>query len=364
MNFKEIYKSANDSIHGDRSLIDAIYNKKGKKMVFTYKYPALCAAALLIILSVSFLPDYLNHKDDEVQLAVHNKQSIKTDKTKNSDSNENANDEPDIRDENMVAVADLQIEADEETNSDANIEAKLKAAQEEFSAIEDVVNDIAESSGYSLKPSHDNVVADDAFDAETVAPRESSEKNATTKMPSDNSSASSVGGASSGRTAVSGSGGSGGSASGGASVTSIFPVEPTQTDYMTIADYIDYLGIDIMSLKPALPAGMTVKFPPIVSVTKKPDGTITDDSVQFSASDENNPSKIITLSTTKLTGTASSVISSSSIPKIKINNYTAAVSYSDTANRAYFKYKDVWVSIASVEVTKEEFDTFLSTLLK
>ncbi len=47
MNFKEVYKSANENIQGDRNLITAVYEKAEKRHTFLFA-PALAAAAVLV----------------------------------------------------------------------------------------------------------------------------------------------------------------------------------------------------------------------------------------------------------------------------------------------------------------------------
>ena len=112
MNFKEIYKAANEEISGDRSLIDAVIKKADKKPVFKMAYPLACAAAALMIVvgisvypknSVKQVPNYnvasnkgndLNNKTDisigtdkkentkiydKTEDAVENKQAVKND---------------------------------------------------------------------------------------------------------------------------------------------------------------------------------------------------------------------------------------------------------------------------------------------
>lgn len=59
MNFKEVYKSANENIKGDRNLITAVYEKAEKRHTFPFA-PALAAAAVLVF-AVTLYPKMSFH---------------------------------------------------------------------------------------------------------------------------------------------------------------------------------------------------------------------------------------------------------------------------------------------------------------
>lgn len=67
MNFKKVYKEANDSIKGDRSILYHLGEKKNeKKVISLHKVYAFagCAAALVIVCAVTAMPDRLMSDKD------------------------------------------------------------------------------------------------------------------------------------------------------------------------------------------------------------------------------------------------------------------------------------------------------------
>lgn len=73
MNFKKVYKEANDSIKGDRSILYNLGEKENKKKVIALKKVytfAGCAAALVIVCAVTALPEHLMSDKDLYDTAV------------------------------------------------------------------------------------------------------------------------------------------------------------------------------------------------------------------------------------------------------------------------------------------------------
>lgn len=363
MNFKKIYKSANDNIHGDKNLIDVIYNKSERKIPLSFNAPALCTAALLVVLTVGFAShNFFSPTTDEGKYVAMNDGDIHDKPYKQKDADKEIYTKSNDTNEDTTEGSTNYLQKVDTTVEDTLPKEQLNAAREEFKTIEDDIKSAADDIGYKVNPSYEHARSIKESITQASPEHESHDVSA---LPDANSTSPSVkDNTKMSKPASGGSSGGGGSEARGATVASVFSLDPVKAEYMTIAEYIDYLDIDIMSLKPTLPKGMEIKFPPIVTIEKMHDGAITNDLVTFSAEDENNPNRIITLATSKLDCTASSVMSDASIPKININSHLAAVSYDDVSNKAYFKYKDVWVSTASVGITKEEFDKFLSTLLK
>ncbi len=62
MNFKDIYKKANDEIKGDRSILEGIYKKKKIHHINIVRPLATCAASLILVVAISSLSDF--HKDN------------------------------------------------------------------------------------------------------------------------------------------------------------------------------------------------------------------------------------------------------------------------------------------------------------
>lgn len=77
MNFKESYKKANDSIHGDKSILDGLYTPK-KKIIAPYFYKMTSLAAAFILVGTVFLMSSFREEiktENEKALTSVNKES-------------------------------------------------------------------------------------------------------------------------------------------------------------------------------------------------------------------------------------------------------------------------------------------------
>jgi len=149
----------------------------------------------------------------------------------------------------------------------------------------------------------------------------------------------------------------------GASKSAVFETDSnSKVEYLTLSEYAQYLGINASFFNPILPNGMEMNIPEIYITKDYKNDNIIDDSVQFVASDINSSEKILSITTTKLDSTYKQIFESN--PKTIINGCDVAFTKDDSINRAYFKYKDVWVFVSSVYVSEEEFELFIKTLIK
>ncbi len=136
-------------------------------------------------------------------------------------------------------------------------------------------------------------------------------------------------------------------------------------DNISLEEYSDYVGIDFLSISPKLPEGMYVALPSEIIFEKNVQtGDILNDYVQFVALDNDNPNRIMTIELTKSDGDISEFFALNSDNMITIDNYNVVVTAEEKTLKSCFKHNDLWISITSIDVSSEEFDTFLNTLLK
>lgn len=113
MNFKELYKAANDNIHGDRKLIDDIFEKATPKKIIkiNYMYLSTCAALVVVIFALSILPKVQNPQGDIKKSTVV--KVTENEKTKKTSDDVKSNDENvyDATLENLP-IADYNITKD------------------------------------------------------------------------------------------------------------------------------------------------------------------------------------------------------------------------------------------------------------
>ena len=139
----------------------------------------------------------------------------------------------------------------------------------------------------------------------------------------------------------------------------------TTYENISMDEYADYVGIDILSITPKLPDGMYMVLPSEITLEKNSQtGDITGDHVQFIALDSNNPNRIIMTELTKSEGEISLFFTINTNSVITVDNVEVVVTSEGNTIKSCFKHDDLWVLITSIDVSKEEFDTFLNSLIK
>ncbi len=349
LNFKEIYKNANNNISGDKSKIDAIFEKAEKRKNFISAYSkqlSICAAAIILIFSVGFLSQYRQNTDTNV-----NNNMVKTD-------NSTFGDELEIAKGNKTKEDDTPAKDTEAAKSSDKTENDVtqEKGDKDYTQTGDDTKGNEENAALPSMDSNDDTPSSNDFTDSSVAAaseppvseapqHDEKVKVAEKSTPPKNTTVSS-----SGR----GGGGGGGSSAGGA-YANVFEI--------TTEEYYNYLNINILDLFSKLPSGMSYAEVNQIYVTKDQRGRYLADSAVFIILDNADPSKIISITTSKLKCDAETIFNNTS-DKVKINNVSAVVLSNSTPMNAYFKYKDVWFGVSASGISKEAFEMFIANGLK
>ena len=322
MNFKEIYKAANEEISGDRSLIDAVIKKADKKPVFKMAYPLACAAAALMIV---------------VGISVYPKNSVKQVPNYNVASNK-GND--------LNNKTDISIGTDKKENT--KIYDKTEDAVENKQAVK---NDaITESETLYKEPAVQNDVTVDTSSHEQT--EQSADLSHIIDVPMiamldiNDIEPSLPSAATFAR-----------SGSGGASAES----ESIEYEGMTAEQYYEYIGTDITQ-KIELPEGM--EFEEFFGATVKRDiaiDSVISDNAEFYASGEQ---KFVSLTVSKLSGIVQDKLDDETLKKSDIIGNPAVLEGYENTCRIYIKYAEVYYNIYSEGLTAEEIENLLISICK
>lgn len=340
LNFKELYKAANDSIAADRELIDKVFKKSDKKIfVFNYKYASLCAAALLLVISIGVFQNLNSEpisKDNSKQI-VHNenKGSAKPEvnKMKASDTFE----KDDMKEENDK----------EEQQDDVDPEKEEKSQKSKM-----ILFRVSEATGNTAPGAVDSVEINDQNDKKQNVYSHSTKKNKTKKIsdvpmvamttdsddasPSNNSTFS----------------------AGGSAAMADMSEKP---EYWSCKEYSDYLGIDINVFFEHLPNNLKINTPESVTVYVDGNDAVTDDYAQFVTGESSNSKGYISVATGKISDINKKTGKSENQ---KVNGYNVNFIYSaDGFINAYYKKNDVWVSICAQGVDKDDFVKYVASTL-
>ncbi len=300
MSFKDLYKSAYSNISGDRNLIDAIYEKAEEKPVFNFKYATLCAASIILVVSLGIFPVINKEsKKPNVQIAKKSPESItKVEKEIETDTIYTP-DEKKIKNKNTNVGDSYQKE---EKSEDINV--------------------ISQETDISIPSSEKDQIAHDNMTRNTEI--------------------------------ISNSGGA------FAVAASDVPNENLVNEQMTLQKYYEYLGIENLNFNSSLPYGMSFDMPEYVSVLlNSQTNAIEDDLIQFVAVDSENPQKILTLSTTtkKQNDFRYNVITD-------INGINVQKQSNGNTISVYFEYSRAGITVHSYGVSEEDMDMFLKGFLK
>jgi len=426
LNFKDVYKSANDSIHADRNLIEDIYAKAESKKGFfasNYRQLSICAAGIILVAAIGALPSFYKPDDNKAQNPIisnktsseslmmrkddkvsegkkdtgektaetdFDKSDIKIkskdvklteDKDENVVYNEERSEDKDNNREYKVLNRDIKKfgfseknkNHEKKTDSDSEITAEKNNNSE--SATKNSVND----SGTDKKPivdDSDKLPEDYETDREelnTESYVEDIEKTYQTadyskiynEYKDENSLTYKAGGGGGGSARVSGGGSGGGAASAAPESKNYTSSAASVLKEMSSGEYMNYLGIDLFKIARQLPKGMNMNIPEFISVSVE-NGTDTYiyDEAQFVILYDSEPSKIVSISTTKLNG--DSKYNFERIPsshKKSVNNTSVAFEISDSGNKAYFQHKGVWMSVVSYDVLEKDFYELINLIL-
>lgn len=365
MNFKEIYKSANDGLHGDRDLIDSIiYNsEKHKKPVIRYSYVYACAAsAAVVLIAAVLLRMNLPSEQGALKLAKNTGEDTAitesgqyaedSDDTNRLNKSERKNDtEKAANDENAPQKANGGYNVTEEGKSPSAGEAanlgkndvgnsseKNPPISNEFSAVKSESSSVNEHS-YSAGGSGGAASADYNKKSQPVQLVVNS-----LNMPMVRSSVAVTSDES----------------------TDCFMLEEAADQYsgeqlMTYAQYSEYCGIDVLK-SAVLPSDMNFSENGDICIIKDTQGNITDDTASFKASCEGNEERYIVI-TVSTTGTdADYRLFDSSLEKSIVNGREAVVTYDGTVYGAYFKSGGTSVSVQAEGITESEIKALLVSL--
>jgi len=317
MNFKEIYKAANEEISGDRNLIDAVIKKAEKKPVYKMAYPLACAAAaLMIVVGISVYPKNSVEQVPNVNIASNkeNNLDIKTDISIATDENENT--------KIPKKTEDTVVEYKYQAKNDAVIESKPVVE-------ENIQKDI------STEEVQKSDELEEIIDVPMIAMLDINDIEPS--LPKTASFAR--------------------SGSGGTSAES----ESIEYEGMTAEQYYEYIGTDITQ-KLELPEG--VVFEEFFGTTIKRDisqESIISDSAEFYASGEQ---KFVSLTVSKLAEIVQNKLDDKTLKKSDINGNPAVVEGYENTHHMYIKYADVYYNIYSEGLTTEEIEKLLISICK
>lgn len=305
MNFKEIYKSANDSIHGDRGLIEKAIQKAQKKssskMIYLF---ASIAAVAIIVVAISVYPEKSEFTMPPIQVAS-NKDNNSTEK------NIPANKEKDI--------------------------SKTDESIQEYGYHSEEKRQFIEKTAESEIPEHES----DSLDAkEELAKKYEASEN----IAMDSSDAVSFAGTN--KFAKSG---------GGSDASNV----AIAYEGITAEQYCDYIGTDITK-KVILPEKMYFEtFYGTVLKSDSVTGDVISDDAEFNATGNG---KKLSVSVTKLLGEVYKKLNDSTLKKTDISGNVAVIESYETVHKAYVNYLDLYYKIYAEGFSYEELQNVLLSL--
>ena len=351
MNFKDLYKSANEDIKGDRALIDKIIIQSENQPKFRHKYASLCAAAILLIVCAAVYPEFHSQKSEDAkpkQNIVLNNEKAEHDAKKKLTEEKSA----DIIQKNIYSLTESKISDEHSDNVDSqtSLNHSLVMPDEVFGG-EDNINDTDLTLENDDLQSQNQIESVDAISSPLSEETTVTEKSRLSRGVSGGSS----GGASAG---------GGGSANSG-STAAISDEQTNNVKILTEHEYSQYLGFGISELIPDRVGDICFDIPDEVSVTyDSENGNITDDVFKIVGTSPDRPSAFVGIELTRLSRDAQNYFMNNSDFRKIINGRTTVVKYLGTRNIACFNYKNVWITISSVDVTEDEFDIILQSIIK
>lgn len=356
MNFKEIYKNANNGIHADKAKIDAIFAKAEKRKSFIslyYKQISACAAAVLLIFAVSIISLYNNGNNSKNNI-------VKKTNANGETTSQIADNAPVSQSEPINSDSvDVNVTDDNSSDLEDAPEAQDKNDKADPDYTEDIKVDKADDVPQNEPASIEEPQEKPASESSAIVPRVNVPVAVSQEKSSSESRSSGYAGGSGGGSGAGGGGGGGGgssSASGGGVYT--------KSVGMSVKEYYAYLGINISSAFSDLPAGLVLSAPDIIYVQKDSSGNIINDLAAFTFLDYNKPEKIIVVSTTKFSGGKRKISKDDIVTKITINNSPVVLIVSDNNVNANFKVNDVLFDVNSAGISVDEIKAFIGSCIK
>ncbi len=241
MNFKDLYKAANDNIHGDRKLIDDIFEKATpeKTIKINYMYLSTCAAVVVVICALGILPKVQNPQTDIKKSSVVKVAENEKSKTTSDDVN--------LKNDNMYDASSENLLTDE-YNISRESTVKYGESREDFLA----------------KPHAGGSNNSKAFleDGE-----ESGIETASLREQTD------------------------------------FSLGTRENITLTLAQYEEYLGFDLSKLSSSLTEGLQIEFPKEIDmIFDSQSGEYVTDDIILVAYDKVNPDKQVIFQMSKIGG--------------------------------------------------------------
>ncbi len=358
MNFKDLYKSANDNIYGDRTLLDKIYSENEKRFVFNFKYATVCAAAVLVLITLTVYPKLNVGTESEY---ASDRTIVKNDRSDDLKMQENINES----EQNYVIQNEKKVN---ESNDKASVDVLNKKTNSLLGNEEVALTE-------SNKPTLTNETADlSAFDdgneeTDVQMNINSFEVASASETPymdkSSSTTDSGFSGASGGRSSSASSSATVrvGSAS-GAGGSSLGSGAERVIKTMNQAEYSQYLGINVNDLIPHMVGDIQLSIPSELEFSYNLQGDIIDDAVHIVGGRADNPAQFVGITLSKKDSDVKKTTEINGGLKKYINGYTVVMTNTDNTNYAYCNYKGIWITISSVEISKDEFDIILQNIIR
>lgn len=321
MNFKDIYKSANDDIHADRVILNDIIAKSEYKNRPRFKVRYVYAAATIAIaVSVSMLAKAPS--------------GVKTDKqiVKNTEYSR-----MDLTDENEVGR--ISDSSEEKTASDKDAPSSVGG---DTSAVAEKQPDIIKDAETITDTTRDEGIFEEK---DTTAQEHAYKHVASNDILRINARQSAP------RTAMSGGG------------TAVYTAADTETVWVdiTYGEYCEYIGMDIIA-NAIIPENLHFGDFETVSIRKE-NGEITNDEAHFSAVDSDG-GKYVQVITSKLFNDADNYLTDVGFEKSIFNGMNVVVIDEDDVYSAYFMKNDTSVGITAYSFSENELKNLLSSLTR
>lgn len=170
MNFKDIYKEANNEIKGDRSILERLYKKEKISLINIVKPLATCAASLILVVAVSSFYDFCQENTEQNALTkeITNSQNIPSSNTESTEKN-NFNESYNINKSNSKTRLhseskkdDVSVTSDMSKNSLDNPPEKSPQPliKEDSSSKNDAFSESETTTSYDIAPASLNSGAD------------------------------------------------------------------------------------------------------------------------------------------------------------------------------------------------------------
>lgn len=321
MNFKDVYKSANNRIPANKEILNALLENNNKKSWYGY-FPRVAAslAVVVIIFAVAFLN---SPTSNDVQ---NNKIVLKKESATSANDN--------IR----KGV----------TTSKTTVEENVAPKTNEISESPGTAEVVRENDNVSVPITRETQpVYDEQIEETPIAGNNSDSEHTDDLIPPS-------------QPYFDGSikSGGGGGSSGGASYRMAMDKSEKTAELLSCENYFEYIGLSIKKDDTLLSKNISLSFPDSYSVTKdEHTGETIDDSVIFTFSSQLYPEVAATMMMGKVN--PPQIVGDLQI----IANHKVYMQESNDVIYAHFIIEDVWFSLASSGLQQHEVVTLLSEFL-